>query len=764
MRVAFFTRYTSLALTTCRLESFIRHAFTSKTKGIFYRILMSERITASHWRARITEINAKARELRALDAKAKIVVFIDELNTAMILGNVKEVLCDRRLDGEPLESNIFFVGAVNPRRIDAVRTSAYNATGVRNNIVEADFVVQTMSDSLRLLVLDFGTMRPDQERLFLHSLLQDPSISVNKFLSTSPLDKEEPHADDLKMKYLGNLMEMILFSQNFLRTCRREGKIESRVHVSIRDIIRAVKLYTFFSEHSKQDGLHALVFDEENLVAGDVSSRRHWVSLCLAIAITYYFRLPERFTAVVGEQEFETRQAFLNDIRAKLATWRVPHHVCFTTILQKRIDTFFAQTKLPDGIAPTRTLRENIYCMAVCIEACIPLIVTGPPGCSKTLSFNMTAENMRGVGSSGLIFRHLKKLSRFNYQCSEQSTAAEIEAVARDTESRQENLIRHRQYGEMSTLFLDEAGLPHERKQAMKIMHYYLDHPKVAYVILSNNTLDAAKTNRCVQLMQINSSMEDLKALATGCLCPRDGNKPKAALRQTIEGLCIAFLKCNEEGILADIPLQAQGDNKEKHLFHIRDLVYLLRFLKRAASERGADYADLEITEDMLLAGLRRNFNGLSSRGFTRLVQLFFKEIQAAGRQSFKIPDEVGCRPNTLETLREALRDRVKKGDNPSHSAFRHIMIIDPTNCSAAVDVLMAENLLGDDGRRLVRCNVSDFADDANDREHSLRISELKSAMLRGDRVVMVNSSAIHSSFFGQFCFVTMPRGFACNS
>jgi hypothetical protein len=50
----------------------------------------------------------------------------------------------------------------------------------------------------------------------------------------------------------------------------------------------------------------------------------------------------------------------------------------------------------------------------------------------------------------------------------------------------------------------------------MKIIHYYLDHPKMPSVILSNQTLDAAKTNRAIQIFQSDPSEEDLVTLADG--------------------------------------------------------------------------------------------------------------------------------------------------------------------------------------------------------------------------------------------------------
>jgi len=37
---------------------------------------------------------------------------------------------------------------------------------------------------------------------------------------------------------------------------------------------------------------------------------------------------------------------------------------------------------------------------------------------------------------------------------------------------------------EACAVFLDEGGLPVEKENALKVIHYYLDHPQVAVVIL----------------------------------------------------------------------------------------------------------------------------------------------------------------------------------------------------------------------------------------------------------------------------------------
>ena len=47
-----------------------------------------------------------------------------------------------------------------------------------------------------------------------------------------------------------------------------------------------------------------------------------------------------------------------------------------------------------------------------------------------------------------------------------------------------------------AVVFMDEAGLPEEVKESLKVLHYYLDDPQVAFVAITNRPLDSAKMNR----------------------------------------------------------------------------------------------------------------------------------------------------------------------------------------------------------------------------------------------------------------------------
>ena len=117
-----------------------------------------------------------------------------------------------------------------------------------------------------------------------------------------------------------------------------------------------------------------------------------------------------------------------------------------------------------------------MYACVLCLVAGIPINITGPPGCGKTLAVQTVVENMKGASSPKPLFRLLPNLQQMPYQCSESSTASEVSAVFDTAVSRSRAM---RQHHDIILVFLDEAGLPAERREALKVIHGYLDHPEV---------------------------------------------------------------------------------------------------------------------------------------------------------------------------------------------------------------------------------------------------------------------------------------------
>ena len=116
----------------------------------------------------------------------------------------------------------------------------------------------------------------------------------------------------------------------------------------------------------------------------------------------------------------------------------------------------------------------------------------------------MVSDNCNGEESPSRFYRNLPRLSTYHYQCSKTSTSKEVASVF-------ESAIQRQERADPSThkcmVFMDEAGLPEEEMESLKVLHYYLEghmstKAKVGFVAISNHVLDAAKSNRCVSLLR----------------------------------------------------------------------------------------------------------------------------------------------------------------------------------------------------------------------------------------------------------------------
>lgn len=76
-----------------------------------------------------------------------------------------------------------------------------------------------------------------------------------------------------------------------------------------------------------------------------------------------------------------------------------------TAVCVSHAHRYTRQIELPPGIARNAALKENLFAIAVTMQCNIPLIINGPPGSSKTLSFRIAAAELRGAMSSNLFFR-----------------------------------------------------------------------------------------------------------------------------------------------------------------------------------------------------------------------------------------------------------------------------------------------------------------------------------------------------------------------
>ena len=267
--------------------------------------------------------------------------------------------------------------------------------------------------------------------------------------------------------------EQIAEVQKFVRCCAYEtlkenkvandkAKLCSQSTVSQRDIQRVFTFYDWLQKWFKRPTKYGR--DDPN-----VRCR----ALFVALALVYYFRLNERY-----------RKQFKEKINKCCRP--VGEHGflgTFEVALEDEFKWVSEHVDLPIGIAPTDALKENIYAIIVCTMTHIPLIIIGPPGSSKTLSFKIVTSNFQGQESKWKDdIDILLRLDPHFYQCSRNSTSTEIETVFLRAENRQQ-AFDEGSIGSQSVVLMDEAGLAEDSHESLKILHYYLDNPKVSEIL-----------------------------------------------------------------------------------------------------------------------------------------------------------------------------------------------------------------------------------------------------------------------------------------
>ena len=126
----------------------------------------------------------------------------------------------------------------------------------------------------------------------------------------------------------------------------------------------------------------------------------------------------------------------------------------FYKVRDKALQILEEALDVEKGIALNMPLKENAFLIMVSIECMIPIILTGPPGTSKTLSTRLIYKNMKGMNSSSQYFKKKPKLILKSYQCSELSTSEGILNTFRRAEEMQQKYKNHR-----VVVILDEIGL-----------------------------------------------------------------------------------------------------------------------------------------------------------------------------------------------------------------------------------------------------------------------------------------------------------------
>ncbi|XP_053389016.1 E3 ubiquitin-protein ligase rnf213-alpha-like, partial [Mercenaria mercenaria] len=223
------------------------------------------------------------------------VLFFDEANTTESIGLIKEIMCDKTMDGKPLNlcENLKIVAACNPyrrhpkkliKKLERAGLGYANpgkTTDVLGRIAMRQLVyrVQPLPPSLLPFVWDFGQLNASVEKLYIVQM-------VKRYIRQNALP------DNQKLTEV--ISTILAQSQEYMR-----GVEDECCFVSLRDVDRVLKVMCWFlSLYNRRSQLFIFMKKKLSRVYQNVSQDRKLdkITRCLVLAlgVCYHASLTDR--------------------------------------------------------------------------------------------------------------------------------------------------------------------------------------------------------------------------------------------------------------------------------------------------------------------------------------------------------------------------------------------------------------------------------------------------------------------------------------
>eukprot|EP00796_Vickermania_ingenoplastis_P011786 gene11786-8097_t len=658
---------------------------------------------------RAERLQTMGRELDnfLLHKEAEICIFFDEFNTCSHMGLLKEVIQDRSLMGLPLPTNLVSIAACNPYRKRQQVHDTIRMDEQGTEWTSGHYNVRPLPRSLDDMTWDYGALSGMQEEEF-----------IRKRLAFETLDGIPPGR---RGALLTEISECVAAAQQCTRAFATahvhtsmeaasanphgiaEAERRGSSAVSLRDILRFFRMFKYFREEMEPTLRNTLFGprpgDAHEMQPEEVTEVILRNSMRLSIAIVYYLRL-----SVDHDEARSFRKEFASYM---LSTWSldVEAAVCHA------IDVVMSNTKLGPGIVETQSLQENLTIILLCLASKTPLIIKGPPGTSKTLAVQILCANAHGEFSITPLYTLLPAMISVHYQCSRQSSSREITEVFERAIRTQKSSDEHGAAETIYFVFMDEAGLPEEERESLKVLHYYLESntrraTEIGFVAITNQLLDAANSNRCNMLSRAKYDGDELKTLAEGCLalktptaeCQTDvcltataaGGPPtsnggrRLSMQEVVHRLCDRF-----EGFIG----LRQGNSRDRvgesgestmcsqarwlipdgcaDFFSLRDFMHLFKLLGRMREKQ----ASVPVSIATLSEACQRNFNGLPPDEVRRLLAFFLADFEGSAA-------ELDLMQNPAILVGKSMAESQEHDGAP---VSRYLLVTDTTTCDAVL-------------------------------------------------------------------------------
>jgi len=645
----------------------------------------------------------KDNENQLNEEKEKTIwVFLDEINTCNSLGLITEIMLKRSCNGKTVKSNVKFIAACNPYRLDTRKREVIGLYDESKHLVrKLVYSVHPLPHSLLNFVFDFGTPEMEDIKRYISNM-------VHQFLKTIIFDYSILN----KIKYIAE--RAIFDAQNFIKN---NFEISS---VSLREIRRWGILFEWFSKLLRNPYFSKIFeFSDDQI---------YLYSLNLSVYLCYYIRIFDK------DKRSHFLQLMKNSFGSKFKFESFP----------KRFQYIIADAvELEKGIAKNRALLENLFAIFVCLNTKIPLFIIGKPGCSKSLSAQLIFKSMNGKDSSNEFFKYFPKVFTKSYQGSLTSNS---KGVLKIFKKARKSLKEYNIENEIiSTVYFDEMGLAEiSQNNPLKVIHSQLEYDenndKVSFIGISNWPLDASKMNRGIHLSIPEPDEEDLIETALAIAESFD-IRLKQDYREYYTYLAYSYHEYKKEiqqnySIFETSPekennyLKLKINNKSINIkeFHgSRDFYHLIKIVSKRFIEMKYT-KDRKKIEDILKESIERNFGGLSYSIsiFKQFLRKYIPNINESNKY------------NVMKCI----------ADNIMDSKSRYLLIETKSSISHFLISLILEQLK----KNYVFYYGSHFEEDISHDYYSAKVlNKIQVSMSQNNVMILKNLTGLYPSLYDLF-------------
>ena len=269
------------------------------------------------------------------------------------MGLFKEITIDHCICGVPLEHNIVIVAACNPSGRQAL---AHGAMMRENDLgkewASGHYQVNELPETMSSLKWEYGALDSSQEKEFVFQRIEMISDDIPTYLKHDLTELIIASHEAIRIFAFKNILGGLKRTNSNKDIDEDDLAARARSSVSLRDIQRVFTLFNFFTKDFP------------------LTNGNHSDSIYLTIAVVYYFKL-----------DCDSRKKFIEILSNVSTSAQISQE--FQSVLDRVMTKVVDELVIPQGIALTVGLKENIFMTLVCSLSFTPLTIIGPPGSSK---------------------------------------------------------------------------------------------------------------------------------------------------------------------------------------------------------------------------------------------------------------------------------------------------------------------------------------------------------------------------------------------